>query len=50
MILKNALQAAYLYMRAKELREALELVTGGDHSTVTEKLLDDMFSRFCIGK
>jgi len=49
-IIKSALGAAYLDMRAKELREALELVTGGDHTSVTEKLLDDMFSRFCIGK
>ncbi|MBN2381150.1 tRNA uridine-5-carboxymethylaminomethyl(34) synthesis GTPase MnmE [candidate division WOR-3 bacterium] len=48
--LRSGLDVAYMDMRAKELREALGLMTGADHSTVTEKILDDMFTRFCIGK
>lgn len=43
-------EAGYLDMRAKELREALESLASTDRSAITSEMLDEIFSRFCIGK
>jgi tRNA modification GTPase len=48
--LRSARDAAYMDMRAKDLREALELVSAADHPAVTAEILDNIFSRFCVGK
>ncbi len=49
-LLSNALDAQYLDMKASLLRAALSLMSGSEKSDISEKLLDEMFSRFCIGK
>ncbi|TET22643.1 MAG: tRNA uridine-5-carboxymethylaminomethyl(34) synthesis GTPase MnmE [Candidatus Stahlbacteria bacterium] len=48
--LRSALDAQYLDMRAKELREALADVTGTDRSALDQRILEEIFSRFCVGK
>jgi tRNA modification GTPase len=48
--LRSALDAGYLDMQAKDLREALELISTSDRSRITNELLEDIFSRFCVGK
>lgn len=48
--LRSARDAAYMDMRAKDLREALELVSAADHPAITAEILDNIFSRFCVGK
>lgn len=48
--LRSALQAQYLDMRAKELREALEDFEGPDRPALSERILEEIFSRFCVGK
>lgn len=48
--LRAALDAQYLDMRAKELREAIADVTGTDRSARDQSILEEIFSRFCVGK
>jgi tRNA U34 5-carboxymethylaminomethyl modifying GTPase MnmE/TrmE len=48
--LRAALQAQYLDMRTKELREALEDFEAPDRPALSERILEEMFSRFCVGK
>jgi tRNA modification GTPase len=48
--LRAALQAQYMDMRAKELREALEGFEGPDRPALSERILEEIFSRFCVGK
>lgn len=48
--LNNALDAQYLDMKASLLRAALSLMSGTEKPDISEKLLEEIFSRFCIGK
>lgn len=48
--LRAALDAQYLDMRAKELREALADFAGTDRPTLDQSILEEIFSRFCVGK
>lgn len=48
--LHAAREAGYLDMRAKELSQAQEALSGFDRSAITREVLDEIFSRFCVGK
>lgn len=48
--LRQASEADFMDMKAKELREALETVPGLERSNLTLQVLDEIFSRFCVGK
>jgi tRNA modification GTPase len=48
--LKAALEAQYLDMRAKELRETLTFVATPDRQALNRHILEEIFSRFCVGK
>ncbi len=48
--LKAALDAQYLDMRAKELRETLTFVATPDRQALNRHILEEIFSRFCVGK
>ena len=48
--LRAALDAQYLDMRAKELREAIADFAGTDRPAPDQSILEEIFSRFCVGK
>jgi tRNA modification GTPase len=48
--LRAALDARYLDMRAKELREAIAAIAGTDRPALDRSILEEIFSRFCVGK
>ncbi len=48
--LRAALDAQYLDMKAKELREAIADFAGTDRPAPDQSILEEIFSRFCVGK